>query len=141
MTTMTAPTLPAPAADRRQLLPALDAATQASRDAHDATRALSDTVLTCQHLPADVYQYAPHLSPATHTLTTASRTLTTITAYATANPTPENLHALHRATTELTAATATLRYQTAALAAAASWYSAPAALPSTAATLPGEPLP
>lgn len=138
MTTLIASTLPAPAVDRRRLLPALDAATRAARDAHDATRAHTDTVLACQYLPADVYQYAPHLSQATGTLTAVSRTLTTITGHATANPTPDNLHALHRATAELTAATSALRYQTAALATAATWYSAPTALPPTVSTPHGE---
>ncbi|GAA1964914.1 hypothetical protein GCM10009838_22900 [Catenulispora subtropica] len=126
---------PTGAIDHHRLLPALDAAARASADAHDVTRALTDTVLACQHLPAEVYQYAPHLSQATEALTAASRTLTTVTGYATANPMPDNVHALHRATAELAAATAALRYQTAALATAAAWHNTPAALsPSQRAT-------
>lgn len=117
---------------RHHLLPALEAAVHASREAHEATRSHTDTVLACQHLPAEVYQYAPHLSHAAHALTTAGRALTTATGDATANPTPDNIYALHRATADLTGATAALRYQTAALASAASWYSTPTALPSTA---------
>lgn len=128
---MTVSTLAVSAADRHPLLPALDAATRASREAHEAAWALTDTVLACQYLPAEIYQYAPHLSQAIAALTSASRALTTATGYARTNP-GGNLHALHRATTELTAATAALRTQTAALANAAAWFARPPALiPST----------
>ena len=113
------------------LLPALEAAVHASHEAHEATRSHTDTVLACQHLPAEVYQYAPHLSHATNTLTAAGRALTAAAGDATANPTPDNLHALRRATAELTTATAALRYQITALATAASWLSTPIALPPT----------
>ena len=132
------PTLTASAVSHHPLLPVLDAATHASREAHEAARALTDTVLACQQLPAEVYQYAPHLSYATGGLTAASRALTTATGYATTNPTADNLRALHRATAELVAATAALRYQTAALASAAGWYSTPIALTPTASAPPAE---
>ncbi|MEZ0107440.1 hypothetical protein ABH920_001432 [Catenulispora sp. EB89] len=142
MTTMTVSMLAVPTmSSRHHLLPALEAAVHASREAHEATRSHTDTVLACQHLPAEVYQYAPHLSHATNTLTAAGRAVTVATGDATANPTPDNLHALRRATAELTAATAALRYQTAALATAASWFSTPTALPPTdAAPEGGQPL-
>lgn len=122
-----ADTTPSPPA----LLPTLDAATHASAEAHEAARALTDTVLACQHLPADVYQYAPHLSQAIHTMVAMSRAVTVAAGRATADPAPANLYALHQAAAELTAATAALRYQTGALAAAAGWYSTPTALPPT----------
>ncbi|MEY9857043.1 hypothetical protein ABH935_002651 [Catenulispora sp. GAS73] len=114
---------------RHHLLPALEAAVHASREAHEATLSHTDTVLACQHLPAEIYQYAPHLSHATNTLTAVGRAVTVAAGAASANPTPDNLYALRRATAELITATAVLRYQTAALAAAASWFSTPTALP------------
>lgn len=137
---MTVSTLATPAGviDHHRLLPVLDTATRAAADAHAATRAHTDTVLGCRHLPAEVYQYAPHLTQAMQTLAAAGRTLTTVTGYATTNPTPDNLHALHRATAELTAATTALRYQTAALATAACWFGTPTALPPTIAGPTGE---
>ncbi|WP_370368245.1 hypothetical protein [Catenulispora sp. GP43] len=125
-------TLPVPVLSRQHLLPALDAAVHASRDAHEATRSHTDTVLACQQLPAEIYQHVPYLSQATATLTAAGHALTTATNHATANPTAETLHALYSATTHLTAATAALRHQTAALATAANWYSTPNRLPSPA---------
>jgi hypothetical protein len=114
--------LPPPVPARDALLSALDEAARASADAHEATRALTDTVLACQHLPAEIYQYAPHLSDTTATVLAAGRALNEAVA---AGP-----DAVRHATSYLTAATAALRSQTAALAAAVAWYSQPAALPS-----------
>lgn len=109
---------PAPASDA--LLSALDEAARASADAHEATHALTETVLACQHLPAEIYQYAPHLSDTTATVVAAGRALNDAVA---AGP-----DAVRHATSYLAAATAALRSQTAALAAAVAWYSQ--ALPS-----------
>lgn len=125
---MTVSTLAPSAVRHHSLLPVLDAATHASRDAHEATRALTDTVLACRYLPAEVYQYAPYLSDAAAALTAASRALIAATGSATADPTAENLRDVDRATADLLTATAALRYQTGALAAAADWYSASMAL-------------
>ena len=127
---MTVVTLPETAPAAQRLAPDLDAATHASADAHEATRALTDTVLACQHLPAEIYQYVPHLSHALAALLAATRALTNITRYATAYPSPDRLHALRQATANLTAATATLRDQTTALATAAAWQNQHAAIPS-----------
>jgi hypothetical protein len=102
-----------------QLLPVLDAAVRASVDAHEATRALTDTVTRCLHLPADVYWYAPGLSQATAALTSATRALTSAMRYATANPAPEHVQALSQAATAVVAATVDLRRETMALAQAA----------------------
>lgn len=134
---MTVSTLPPSALHGRSLLPAVEAAARVSREAHEATRALTDTVLACQRLPAEVYQYAPQLSQATLTLTAASRALTTVTGYATTNPTPDNVRALQRATAELAGAVAVLRSQTAALATAASWASGSNGLPAGGFGTPG----
>jgi len=114
---------------RRQLLPELSAAVQATADAHEALRARTDTVLACHYLPAEVYGYAPRLSETGAAVTGATRFLTGVTGRATADPTPENVDALHRATIHLTDAVADLRAQTAALATAAAWYTG--ALPGT----------
>lgn len=103
----------------QHFLPALDAAVRASTEAHEATRALTDTVARCLHLSADVYRYAPGLSSATTALTSATRALTTAMRYATANPAPEHVHALGQATAAVVGATADLRRETMALAAAA----------------------
>ncbi|NUP52637.1 MAG: hypothetical protein HOW97_35750 [Catenulispora sp.] len=139
--TMLAPTRLAPAMPtRHHLLADLDAATYASADAHEATRALTDTVLACQYLPAEIYKHAPYLSHALAAVTAATRTLTTVTGYATADPSPENGYALRRATADLAAATADLRDQIAALTTAVAWYTRSAALPpTTAITPPREP--
>lgn len=111
------------------LLTALDTAAHASADAHEAARALTDTVLGCQPLSAEVYRHAPYLSHACQDLAASSRALTVATGHAVANTDAANLHALQRATVDLASATAALRYQTGALAAAASWYNTQSALP------------
>lgn len=133
---MTVSTLTAAALEHQRLLPALDAATDAARQAHEAACAHTDAVLACRHLPADVYQYAPGLPHAAYALTAAGRALTTAADHARAHRTPDTLHALHRATVELTEATAALRYQTSALATAAAWYSTPVALPTAPSRYP-----
>ena len=133
--TLTMPAAITPA--RHHLLNELDAATHASTDAHLATRALTDILLASRHLPAEIYHQAPYLSYTLAAVTAASRTLTTVTGYATADPSPERLHALRQATDVLTAATADLRVQTSALITAASWYTRPAALSPTT-NAPGE---
>ena len=125
---MTVATLPTTAPAAQRLSPDLDAATAASADAHDATRALTDILLGCQHLPAEIYQYVPHLSHALGAVVAASRGLTSITRYATAAPGLESLQALRQATINLASATAALRGETAALANAAAWYDRPAAI-------------
>lgn len=136
---MTVSTLTNAAVSHQPLLPLLDAAVHASREAHEATRSLTDTVLACQYLPAEVYQYAPHLSHAISTLTAASRALTTATGYATANPTADHLQNLRQATADLITAIAAMRYQTGALANAANWYNGPIALNPTTPAGPPEP--
>lgn len=131
--TTLAPTMPT----RHHLLADLDAATHASAAAHEATRALTDTVLACQYLPAEIYKHVPYLSHVLAAVTTATRNLTTVTGYALADPGPESSHALRQATADLTAATADLRDQTAALTTAVTWYTRSVALPPT--TTPREP--
>ncbi|GAA1971416.1 hypothetical protein [Catenulispora subtropica] len=123
------PALPEPALAAQRLSPDLDAATHASVDAHEATRALTDTVLACRYLPAEIYQYAPHLSYALAAVVAAARALTGITRYATAHPSPDRLAALRQATADLTASTTTLRAQISALADAAALHHQHAALP------------
>lgn len=129
---MTVSTLPHTATALQQvLLPALDMAAAASREAHEAARALTDTVLACQTLPAEIYQYAPDLTHTTRSLVAATRALTAATGAATTHPTPERLHALNLATTDVLAATAAARTAASALQAAAAWYAGPAAIPAT----------
>ncbi|GAA2066963.1 hypothetical protein GCM10009839_93460 [Catenulispora yoronensis] len=128
---MTLATLTAPASGtgHHLLQPALDTAAAASRDAHEAARALTDTVLACQILPAEVYQYAPDLAQPTAALTAATGALATAAARASADPTQERLYALHRATADLTAATTTVQTATSMLRNAASWIAQPTDLP------------
>jgi len=93
---------------RRHLLPTLDRATSAVREAHEAARALTDTVVVCWNLSYDI----SHVSAA---LTAATRAAATAARYATANPTVDHLRALEQATAAVLAAAATVRDTTYAL--------------------------
>jgi hypothetical protein len=119
----------APPAVSAHLLPVLDAAAHASADAHEATRSLSDAMLSCLRLPAEVYQHVPQLSPATEAVTAAGRALTAAAGHALADPSPERLSALHQATGEVRTAAAALRAATHALRTAAAWYAEVPPLP------------
>ena len=87
---------------RRHLLPTLDRATSAVREAHEAARALTDTVVACWSVSYDI----SYVSAA---LTAATRAAATATRYATANPTAEHLRALDQATAAVLAAAAAVR--------------------------------
>ena len=134
MTVSTLPgTLPDATADlRRYLLPALDTGTAASADAHQAARALTDTLLGCLTLPAEIYQYVPDLAHVTGTLRAASQALTAATNHATADPTPDRLHALNLAIADLLAAIDGVRTTVSALQTAAAWYAQHTGLPAAA---------
>jgi hypothetical protein len=109
-------------------LSALDAAVAASREAHEAARALADAVLACQYLPAEVYQYAPDVKEAAATLTAATRALTSAAGYISTYSTQEHLNTLHQAGVSLKTAIAAAEVVVGALRSAAAWYTA--ALPS-----------
>ena len=105
-----------------QLLPALDAAAEAGRDAHRAATSLTDAVAACQRLPADVYRYTPDVFETTGALTAAGRALTSAVQAVTAARTPEALHAVHEARNTLLHTTAAVDVAVEALRTAASWY-------------------
>ena len=107
-----------------QLTPALDAAVEAGRAAHLAAAALTDTLAACQHLPADIYRYAPDVCQTAAALTTAGRALTGAVHAATTTRTPEHLHAVHQAVNTLLHATAAVDVTAGALRTAAAWYTA-----------------
>lgn len=109
-------------------LSALDAAVATSREAHEAARALTDAVLACQYLPAEVYQYAPDVLEAAAALTLATRALTSAAGYISTYATQEHLNTLHQAGVAVKGATAAADAVVGALRSAAAWYTA--ALPS-----------
>lgn len=126
---MAASTFTDPAADpgaepgTGRLLPAVDAAVAAAREAHDAARALTDTVLACQRLPAEVYRYAPDVAQAAAALTSTGRMLTDAVGQASVVSNPEaHLPGLYQATGAVYGATAAVNAVTAALRNAAAWY-------------------
>ncbi len=107
-----------------QLLTVLGAAVEAGHAAHRAAGALTDTLAACQHLPADIYRYAPDVFETAQALTAAGRTLTGAVRTATAARTPEDVHAVHQALNTLLHATAAVDVTAGALRTAAAWYTA-----------------
>ncbi|GAA2017057.1 hypothetical protein GCM10009839_11020 [Catenulispora yoronensis] len=107
---------------RRHLLPTLDAATAAVREAHETARAVGDSLLACRHLPGEVFGYAPEVSGAAARLAGATRGVVAAVRVATADPSPESLRDLHRAMGEVGDAVVAARGAIEQLRTAAGWF-------------------